>query len=402
MRDFLVGRAQADLGEAKVKRLHLELARAFSGTDWRLVSQHLVNAGHADEIGPLINQSLEQVLARGEYSAAKQFLALGGLHDETSVAVSVVESRIWLQQGDFEGARREADVSILLARDNADVSLATVLLNASGIHHATFSKARALELAIEAAGLATDPYLVVRAKAAASLQEMSRRGDIAELRAVLVDLREYQIEHGQWHFVGITELNLAVCETWLGHPAKALLLCDEALLHIEQSSNGYEAASVEMARSLAYGYLARWPEAEACMRLALDAVHNPSRPEVVADSTLQSAWFGSHDWARSLATELRPDSPFRSFALIVLLTLALDERDEPAIREYSAQLSVSPLAASMEVELFHVQLVLCRAAFVLREPDVRVALDNLIATSTLQASPLQKNITRLLGAILVQ
>jgi hypothetical protein len=39
---------------------------------------------------------------------------------------------------------------------------------------------------------------------------------------------------------------------------------------------------------------------------------------------------------------------------------------------------------------FHVQLVLCRAAFVLREPEVQDRLDNLIRDKNLQASAAAK------------
>jgi DNA-binding SARP family transcriptional activator len=399
VRDFLEARAHAELGEEEVRHLHLHLAEMFDGIDWRVSAEHLVQAGNTDAIAPLINRSLEQILARGEYGVATRYLALSGPREATSVAVSVVESRFLLQQGDFQGARKAADLSVQRARNESVESLATVLLNASGIHHATFSKSVALDLADEVTRLSTDPYLVVRARAAVALQEMARAGDLMSLRAILTDLRDYQMAQGQWHFVGITELNLAVCEVWLGKPVECLRLCDDALLHIEQSSNGYEAASVEMARSLALGCLARWPEAEAAMKRALDAVHNPSRPEVVADTALQAAWFGRSDWAKSLSAELKVDSDFRVFSLIVLLTLAIDRGDHSQVSNYAAQLSVAPLLGSMDVELFHVQLALARAALAVGDPQFDLLHADVVATSRAQGSPLEGSIARLLGAI---
>jgi hypothetical protein len=86
-------RAHADLGAAEVQRTASRTRpRLLRGPDWRTVAQHLVNAGHpAGDLALSATNRLEQVLARGEYSAASSSLrSRWRLHDETSVAVSVV------------------------------------------------------------------------------------------------------------------------------------------------------------------------------------------------------------------------------------------------------------------------------------------------------------------------
>ena len=383
--------------------MHHRAAVAFEGRDWYFAANHFVLAGEPERTWLVINSSIDQILARGDYGKAARLLQ--SLPMRHSAATEMLRSRLLVQRGDFSAARDAAMKAVKLAQANSPADTALALLNASSVHSLAGDDKRGWALAQRASRVAVGRHQELLALALVGLLETTHEGSIPAFVRILTEMRELEMRRGDLHHLAITNVNLAISANWLHKPEFAL---DCALTAVEQfsaSSQGYEVVSAHLAAAVAFGQLGRWVSAEGEIQAALAQPEEAGAAEAIATAAEIELWYGDPGRAGRYLDEYEfkyerghPRGSHRHVYLMARAWFALFSGQPDVIRAAVDDLTDVPDGYSDTGGKFAIALTKCRA-------QTRLGLDasdNLAAArriASTQESPLQGKLVEMANAI---
>ena len=249
VRDFLQARLHRGVGDEGKRQIHIAIAEAADGKDWRAASQHYLAAGDDGSARRVLSASIETVVATGSFAAADEIMAslpagrLGGS------AELILRSRLAQQRAMSAESLRYAEEAL-----DEDPSSPVVLLNLMAARSMVGDIAGTIEAArlVESSGSATYAELG-RASRLSLSTSLEGRLDVAirEFKALIESLRR----RSEDHYLGVAYLNLGMLHTASGDPKGALAPAQEAIDLLSKSSAGVELVSARLARASALSLL---------------------------------------------------------------------------------------------------------------------------------------------------
>jgi DNA-binding SARP family transcriptional activator len=259
----------------------------------------------------------------------------------------------------------------------------------------------ALRFAQEAIGATPDQRVQRLATATLLLHATGATGSMRTLLDVLYELANDQRAVGARHHLGITELNIAILETWMERPDIAAVHADISRELLGESARDVEAASAELVKATCLAQLGRMADADRTIVQAVDGRQRIVQVEALGEGARMCLWYGSSDRARDFMSELTQINDHDYYASMVLanhIWISLESGDRADLPDLMKSLGSLPLNAAYDGEVFNVQLAMARAAISLGLPEASDWIQRLRATAVSQDSVLQRNVARLLEA----
>ena len=368
VREFLVARLTAEVGDAAVRGLHRSIAEQLRDVDWYAAAWHYLMAGDADACASVVDAALDDIIASGLFEQVRPFLEPEAGDPDRPVA-SDLRSRLEVVRGHVrsgDGLARQA-----LRRAGNGPFRGVALLNLisavglMGMDRETFDLA--------SAALEEDLSQAQREIARGSLViwATSEEGDLAEATAVLRALADDQEAAGRRRFAGISRQNLASTLTWLGETSDAYREATraEALLGGLESGS-HERVAATAARATAMAQLGRLEDARRIASMARADESNLARMDLAAEETRFEVDFGSLPLAEE-ALELLggPDAVSGHRGLVNLLSGQVALRRGAAAWAFDR---LGGLATDRCVDAagkLRGQIAIARASRVLQAPD---------------------------------
>ena len=377
--------------------MHRALGRHFRGRRWRTSATHFEHAGDIREAAAVIEESLDEILGRGEYRAAMDILA-GEASD--SAVQGVLRSRLLLQVGAVHEALAAARGAIESAEFRSPNHVPRALLNAASIATAAGLHNDAVFYAGRAAAVAVDDISREIAEGYEALFAASGSASLPPLALQLERMLANQLRREQWHYAGITSLNLAQVLTWLERAPEALRVAADAQRLLGRSSRGYEAVSVNLVQARARALLGNWTDAERFLAAALDTRHPEGHLEAILEAASLAAWYGPPELAREFLAGSRRDGLPPDWALHSRVVEIWLEEDRERRLGLLASLPDAPPRSTEVGATFRWHLTIARAHRANGHPlDFSIALSLADETAASQRSPLQIRLATLLRTI---
>ena len=268
VRDFLVARLTAEIGEAAVREVHRKVAEAMQSSRPFVAAWHFREAGDAASAAAMVDASVSSVLAAGHLEQTRQFLdgSAGSIH---RVGALILRSRLELERGNLARAIDLAQQASDLARNTDKAGLALLSLTAILARHGF--DGRSVELASRALGGSLSPAERKVAEATVAVSSTQGEGDMATVADFLGGLAVVQDAAGHVRYAGVTRLNLAGILLWQGRPHEAARIAARAEVDLGSSSSSPEWVAATSVRAAALIQLGRVEELER-------SVHWSSRP----------------------------------------------------------------------------------------------------------------------------
>jgi DNA-binding SARP family transcriptional activator len=395
MQEFLQSRLLTTVGPDRIREMHLDLARTFEGSDWRVSSTHYQRAGDLDRARAVVCNSLEAILANGQYRAADDLLA----DDGDQVVRGILRSRLLLQVGSSSEALSEATTTVRAAEQVGHEHFALAAQNAASIALATHAFDLVPGFAQQAHDASRDPTTRELASGYALIVGASAHGSFPTTVRQLEKMLASQIRQGQYHYAAVTAMNLAQCLVWLDQPEAALQRGTEAEQLLERSSRGYEIVSVRLAQAHAWALLGKWPEASTSLRTALATEHPEGEVEAALEAAAILAWYGPESMAREIVARIDRSSFPASWALH-WRALDLWLADERSVKDIMSALPVDPTPTAEPGATFRWLLAVARGCLVLGdEGGFKSGIERLGVVVASQRSPVQKRLIEVLRAL---
>ena len=295
VRDFLEARLSRAMNPPEtVEALHRRVAASADGKDWRLASHHYLAAGDVESVARVIDESIEDILAKGDTVAAEAYLT--GMPEELERSTAeVIRSRSELRRG-----RPDKALSHAIAARSADPSSAVALTNLSSVALSTGAPELIVASAGELAKLSPGTDLRHIGQSLVGLVEASLDANVRELLSQLHDLLRHQRARGHVHYEGVTLLNIAVTYQAQGDATSALRAADESLLLLETGGRTNEVAAARDVRGWALAHRGDLDLARAESSRALGEPNEMSRVEALVEAAEVETWYGSDERASSL------------------------------------------------------------------------------------------------------
>ena len=103
VREFLVARLTAEIGDAAVRDLHRSIAERLRDVDWYAAAWHYLMAGDADACSSVVDAALDDIIASGLFEQVRPFLEPEAGDPERPVAL-ILRSRVEMARGTVEAA----------------------------------------------------------------------------------------------------------------------------------------------------------------------------------------------------------------------------------------------------------------------------------------------------------
>jgi len=255
VRDFLAARLQLAIGLPGVQAIHLRVARAADPDDWQCAARHYLAAGQEADARHVLTDSLEQILAKGQYEAAEELCSafqggpLGG------AAGLILQSRIAQQRAAMDEALDLAE----RARD-LEPDAAAVLVTLSTTRALTGNVSGALTAARQLRASAHADWAAMGSTFEQVL-ETSLTGSLEVAERALGALADGLKGQAARHYRGVALLNLSLARTARGDFGAAAARAEEAIADLESSSAGVELASARTAHAVALAFLGEMGDA---------------------------------------------------------------------------------------------------------------------------------------------
>jgi ATP/maltotriose-dependent transcriptional regulator MalT/DNA-binding SARP family transcriptional activator len=293
VREFLLARLEAELGQAEIIDLHRGLASSLEPQSWRLAAHHWAAAGDADQVRRIVCTAVPTIIGTGDFAAAEDLIACFPDPDPNPW-FDIIHSRQLAAAGRYEEA-----AMVARRAEGAGADLAPVgpsFSTAKALNWLTLSIYRndpemrvAASSELAACG---DPELEAIARAAESICDSSGSGS---LDAMCEDLREaarLSRERKHHRHEGVSLLNLSMTESCRGNHEAAAFAGEAALrLLVSAGSSGdIGAARVNAARGLAHR--GHWTESQAYTNATIGDTSNWVEPETIAETAELHAMYG--------------------------------------------------------------------------------------------------------------
>jgi ATP/maltotriose-dependent transcriptional regulator MalT/DNA-binding SARP family transcriptional activator len=303
VRDFLEARLRAEIGASGVKDLHRLVARHLDGVDWRLAAHHFAAAEDVAAVHRVITAAIQTIMGNGEFALAESYI---DRYPERSsnAAFEMVLSRAEMNR-DRVGAALERGRKALesFAKDD-DSNLANLTrANLVSLLYAVGRLSESRDRAVELERRNPAPGLQMIASATRLALETSLDGDMAHYLDHLLEMARTQRLAGQHHYLGITQLNLAVVYRGMGDGGHAVESASEAIELLTATSAGHEVAAARSAMACGLGHLGRLAEARSVYAIAVSSAHAVAKAEVLTEAADIENWYGDATIAEQLLRE---------------------------------------------------------------------------------------------------
>lgn len=327
VRDFLEERLRRAIGLPAVLDLHRAVARYAEGRNWRLAGHHYAAAGDLSDLHRVIESSIRSIMGAGDFALAQSYIERFPPAGYNAV-FEIVGSRVDYYENRHVRALERAERSYRHLTDRCDAERDTSLLNLISIQFQVDEVDRAISNAEHLAETAEDPGIRAIARATALTAHASVDLDLREYIAYLESMEGPQRTAGQSHYLGVTNLNLAVTLRLQGDATRALQRAEAARAAFERDEPTPEAASAEAVRAWALAHMGRTPEALAAMAWALGTQHAITRTELLVELADIHLWYGaSGDAAAAVQEAIETGAPAlrRDYAALAAAELAVRE-----------------------------------------------------------------------------
>jgi LuxR family maltose regulon positive regulatory protein len=305
VRDFLVARLTAEIGEEAVRELHRSLGARLVARDWHAAAWHFMMARDASRCAQVVDSAVDEVIAAGRFEQVRPFLAAEGGDPDRPIAL-VLRSKIELGHGNYDRAAHWAQVAVASAAGTADAGL--TLLNLASILGAGGPVKEAVTAARSAlAGDLSETQRYV-AQASLALWEASEEGDLLEIADGLRRLARQQEHDGRSRYAGISRLNLAGILLWLGETSEAVREAGSAETALGgRASNSLERVSATSIKAVALAQSGRLQQAIDAITNATDSPFFITRDELAVEAARISVEFGAAEDADASLRQCDPD-----------------------------------------------------------------------------------------------
>jgi tetratricopeptide (TPR) repeat protein len=363
VRDFLQSRLEADVGPAGVRTIHRRIAASLEREDWQLAASHYRIAGEYGSAERVIDASVDQILASGQFEQVRTFLD-GSVGRPDRPAALVLRSRVEFARGDLHKATALAEAAVVAARATNLAGLA--LLNLASVLGVAGFADEAKGLAAEALRHTLTPAQRYVAEATVAMWEASNEGDLAAIGDGLRQLAVRQDLEDHPRYASITRLNLSSVLLWEGRPKEALEAATEAEAGFAQLGlHGVERVSAMAARATALAHLGQHEDAERVLTQAASASSVLARDEAVLETAKVLGDFGGLREAEAALDRAGPavlaTGSYAGLWFLVSGQLALRRGDLDAATELSTQLPTVPcrdVAGKLRAQLLHARVAL--------------------------------------------
>jgi LuxR family maltose regulon positive regulatory protein len=290
VRDFLGARLHRLIGQGGLNKVHLAIAQAADGNDWRVASHHYLAAGDERSARRVLAASIETVVATGAYAAADDVMAalpdgrLGGS------AELILRSRLAQQRAAFAESLRYAEEAL-----KSDPTSPIVLLNVVTARSLVGNIAGAIEASRLLESM--EPPYAGLGRAYRVTMATSVDGPLDAAVRELDSLADQLRGRGELHFLGVACLNSALIRTAFGDPEGAAETAQEAIDCLSQTSAGGDLVSAHLARAGALSYLGHIDNARAEVTRALALAPPGQRIEVAIENGFMEAYLGDSERA---------------------------------------------------------------------------------------------------------
>ena len=292
VRDYLLARLEAEVGQAGITKLHRNLASAVEPQSWRLAARHWAAAGDADHVRRVICSSVPTIIGTGDFAAAEDFITRFPDPDPNPW-YDILHSRHHISQGRYDeglqAARRAAQLSARLAmNDPAFVLVSAGTMLALGWHKGNQGVgADAAQVLVSS----DDPELVAIARSTEALWDTAEAGSLDHLRDALVETLDLNRQRGHSRYEGITLVNLSSLRRVQGDFVGAVQAGETAVRTLLSAGcpTDLNAARLNTAKALAH--LGCMVEALAHVGAAMEDPRTFD-PEAIAEAAELYAMYG--------------------------------------------------------------------------------------------------------------
>ena len=371
VRDFLVARLTAEIGEAAVRELHRAVGARVATSNWHASAWHYLMAQDAPECARAVDSAVDEIIAAGRFDDVKAFL-VGEAGDPSRPTALVLRSKIELARGDYERAETLAHAAAERARGTALSGLALVnlasILGAGG----------PVEEAVAAARLALDGDLSLSqryvAQASLALWEASEEGNLVEIADGLRELATKQERDGRRRYAGISRLNLAGILLWLGEASEAVREATAAEAALGgRASASLERVSATSIRAVALAQQGRLPKALDVIATASDSPSFIARDELAVELARISVEFGDAEVADASLRQCDPEGlpgGYRGYYYLMAGLLAVRRGDHASVEASLMQLATARCVDA--AGKLRVQLLRARASIAMGDPKLSI------------------------------
>lgn len=292
VREFLLARLEAELGQAGITDLHRGLAATLEPQSWRLAARHWAAAGDADQVRRIVCAAVPTIIGTGDFAAAEELIArfpdpnpnpwYDILRARTRSALGRYDEALELT---LQTARHD------LAGTGGDPSLK--LANALNLlHYGVELQDAALRMAaVNQLVGSDDAELASIARATQAIVDAAGSGSLDEARNLIIETARLSEERGHQHHEAIAWINLADVERARGD-ASAAVNAGLAALRCTASSNDSESQAAHMNTAKGLAHLGKWELAQVHMDAAIGHDQEWIEPMVIGECAELHAMYG--------------------------------------------------------------------------------------------------------------
>ena len=278
VREFLIGRLRASIGQSGIRALHELAGEWAAGVDWRAACYHYESATNIDALHRVIDSAIDTIAGQGGYDIAYSYLR-GYKTKEPIASFEIIASRMEFRAGNFEAAIRRADLAVSI-KPGLDVAVS----NSITLHGNTGSYRESWALAKRLVGTATSSLYRTIAEASCLMYEASIDGSLEAEIEFLGDFAGRSEADELSQFAGISHLNISLAEQARGDPQTGFAHADRAVAALLDTRQGAELASAYLARASASAKLGDMNGARDDINAAAEAAPTAFRSRVAYGS----------------------------------------------------------------------------------------------------------------------
>jgi DNA-binding SARP family transcriptional activator/tetratricopeptide (TPR) repeat protein len=309
VREFLLARLEAEVGQAGITDLHRGLAATLEPQSWRLSARHWAAAGDADQVRRIVCAAVPTIIGTGDFAAAEELIARFP-DPNPNPWYDILRSRQLAAEGRYEEAaaiaRRAEDTGAGLEASPSFSSARALNWLNLGIYRDDPEMRVAASSELVACG---DLELEAIARAADSLCGSSGSGSLDALCQALTEAVRLSRDRSHHRHEGVSLLNLSWTESCRGNHEAAASAGEAAVRLLVSAGNSGDiaAARVNAARGLAHR--GRWIESQAHTIAAMADTSQWIEPETVAEAAELHAMYGDPAKGQQMVLQAFQDNP---------------------------------------------------------------------------------------------
>jgi LuxR family maltose regulon positive regulatory protein len=293
VREFLLARLEAEVGQAGITDLHRDLASALEPQSWRLAARHWAAAGDADQVRRIVCSAVPTIIGTGDFAAAEELItrfpdlnpnpwydilrarmrSAVGRYDEA------LELALKAANNDLTGAGGDSSLALANALNllHYGVEMQDPQLRANALHQLVGSN---------------DSELAAIARATQAIMDSSWSGSLDEARRLVLETARLSEERGHRHHEAIAWINLANLERARGDAAAAVEAGTAALRCTASPGNESDRRAAHMNTAKGLAHLGRWDLAQIHMDAAVGDNQEWIEPMVIGECAELHAMYG--------------------------------------------------------------------------------------------------------------